>query len=1023
MTDDSGDFGVLTSRIVPAADERHTAAATMSLVSDPADPFDTGAIRRRVLDAWTASPARFREDANAEEDLVRGGYRDRLLVELAQNSADAAVRAGVPGRLRLTLTDDELRAANTGAPLDADGVQALATLRASAKRDEAASVGRFGVGFAAVLAVCDEPAVVSTTGGVRFSASGTRAEVSGLASLAGELGRRDGAVPVLRLPWPAVGEVPDGFATEVVLPLRAGSRAVVRAALEELEAELLLALPGLAGIDVVLDGAVRSLAVRYTDARAQLTDGDRTTTWRLERRDGLLPEELLAGRPVEERERRAWSLTWAVPLDDDGRPVPLPLPQRVHGPTPSDEPLTLPARLIAPFPLGPDRRHVLPGPVTDALVAEAAGAYADLLAGLADDAAVLALVPRVGLAGAELDAALCTAALERLREAAWLPVAGAERDRQPPGRAAALAEPTEERVAALTGVLPGLLPAAWAGRGDLPALAALGVRRVGTAEAVEAVRGVARPPAWWARLYAALDGAEREELAALPVPLADGRTAHGPSGVLLPDAGLPVARLGPLGLRVADPDAVAPPAARRLLERLGARPATAAVVLDDPEVRTAVEASVDAADDGWDTDRDPGAFADAVLALVAAAGPAPGELPWLAELALPDADGGWAPAGELVLPGSRFAAVLADDGLGTLDPAVAADPDVLRAVGVLDGFALVSAEDPGDLDVDGAQDWADAVLDRLPADAPAPSWPPLTAVRDLELVADWAGALPLLAELPAQAWADVVLDGVPVPGYLRWWLATHPVLGGRRPDRLRHPSAAELRGLYEPADAAPALLDLLRPPASVGDVLADVDGALDLLDRLGDPRRTVAPAVLRTVHARLAAALDGVDVDPPDRVRVAPDRVVPAAEAVVLDAPWSLPLVDSALVPAGGAPGPVADLLDLPLAGEVVQARVESRPARTVRWADVPGAALAAARLGVTELSGEVAVHEPLRAGGRVVPWWPGNGVDHVDGTPDALGRALAWRARAWPLRQALAEAFAHPDRAAALAAEDAVGP
>jgi hypothetical protein len=183
--------------------------------------------------------------------------------------------------------------------------------------------------------------------------------------------------------------------------------------------------------------------------------------------------------------------------------------------------------------------------------------------------------------------------------------------------------------------------------------------------------------------------------------------------------------------------------------------------------------------------------------------------------------------------------------------------------------------------------------------------------------------------------------------------------------------------------------------------------------------------VLRTVHARLAAALDGVDVDPPDRVRVAPDRVVPAGQAVVLDAPWLQPLVDSPLVPAGGAPGLVADLLELPLAGEVVRARVESRPARRVHWADVPGAALAAARLGVAELAGEVDVHEPLRAGGRAVPWWPGEGLgpDHVDGTPAALGRALAWRAGAWPLRQALAEAFADPERAAALAAEDAVGP
>ena len=57
------------------------------------DPFGTAELRRRVLDAWTASPARFREDANAEDDLRVGGYRDRLLVELAQNAADAAAAA------------------------------------------------------------------------------------------------------------------------------------------------------------------------------------------------------------------------------------------------------------------------------------------------------------------------------------------------------------------------------------------------------------------------------------------------------------------------------------------------------------------------------------------------------------------------------------------------------------------------------------------------------------------------------------------------------------------------------------------------------------------------------------------------------------------------------------------------------------------------------------------------------------------------------------------------------------------
>ena len=59
------------------------------------DPFGTAALRTAVLDSWAASPTRFREDANAEEDLRLGGYADAWLVELAQNAADAARAAGV----------------------------------------------------------------------------------------------------------------------------------------------------------------------------------------------------------------------------------------------------------------------------------------------------------------------------------------------------------------------------------------------------------------------------------------------------------------------------------------------------------------------------------------------------------------------------------------------------------------------------------------------------------------------------------------------------------------------------------------------------------------------------------------------------------------------------------------------------------------------------------------------------------------------------------------------------------------
>ena len=82
------------------------------------DPFRTAELRSAVLTAWERSPARFREDANTEEDHATGYYRDRVIVELAQNAADAAARAGVAGRLVLRLVEDahgaRLIAANTG---------------------------------------------------------------------------------------------------------------------------------------------------------------------------------------------------------------------------------------------------------------------------------------------------------------------------------------------------------------------------------------------------------------------------------------------------------------------------------------------------------------------------------------------------------------------------------------------------------------------------------------------------------------------------------------------------------------------------------------------------------------------------------------------------------------------------------------------------------------------------------------------------------------------------------------------
>ncbi|WP_418953254.1 sacsin N-terminal ATP-binding-like domain-containing protein, partial [Streptomyces viridochromogenes] len=331
-------------------------SVSVRTTTDGTDPFGTARLRRGVLDAWGASPARFREDANAEEDLALGGYRDRLVVELAQNAADAAHRAGVTGRLRLTLhpADHEgpavLAAANTGAPLDATGAESLSTLRASAKREQGpGAVGRFGVGFAAVLAVSDEPAVLGRHGGVRWSLAEARELAAETAryspGLGDELRRRDGHVPLLRLPLPAEGTAPDGYDTVVVLPLRdTAAQDLAERLLGSVDDALLLTLPGLAEIVVETADGVRTLRRSEDEGYVRIDDtATGTHRWRTVTHGGPTDAELLKDRPVEERLRPHWSVTWAVPVDGEGAPrYPRTTPV-VHAPTPTDEPLGIPA--------------------------------------------------------------------------------------------------------------------------------------------------------------------------------------------------------------------------------------------------------------------------------------------------------------------------------------------------------------------------------------------------------------------------------------------------------------------------------------------------------------------------------------------------------------------------------------------------------------------------------------------------------------------------------------------------------
>ncbi|MFF2846986.1 sacsin N-terminal ATP-binding-like domain-containing protein [Streptomyces sp. NPDC058001] len=1053
-----------------------------------ADPFGTARLRRGVLDAWGASPARFREDANAEEDLALGGYRDRLVVELAQNAADAAARAGAPGRLRLTLHEDVLVAANTGAPLDAAGVESLATLRASAKRDDApqGAVGRFGVGFAAVLAVSDEPAVVGRSGGVRWSLAEARAlaaehaqRAAGGPGLTEELRRRDGHVPLLRLPFPAEGTAPDPYDTVVILPLRdAAARDLVERLLDAVDDALLLALPGLEEVVVEAGGAVRTLRRRLAEPYTVVEDTrDGISRWRTVARHGSLASELLVGRPVEERLRPFWSVTWAVPVDGDGAPQRPRTAPVVHAPTPSDEALGVPALLIASFPLDPTRRHAAPGALTDFLVDRAADAYAELLAAWRPvGPGVIDLVPGP-LGKGELDGALRQAVLARLPRTPFLPPALPGRpdgevpqdwerldalDGDPVSATASEgtalrprdAEVVEgagaDTVRVLAEVLTGLLPAGLERRVELRTL---GVARVPLTEAVDRLAGLEREPEWWWRLYDSLAGVDPDRLSGLPVPLADGSTRIGPRQILLPAPGVSgaddltgPASLARLGLKVAHPDAVHP-----LLEKLGALPATPRSVLTTPQVRAAVAASLD--DDTWALDEDgTGALgadelAEVVLALVRDAGLEPGDEPWLGALALADESGELAPAGELVLPGSAFASVLREGEIEAVDGELADrwGEQPLAACGVLADFALVRATDvvldPDELEpregdfaqpddpglLDAVDVWCEDVLDRLPDTPVPPVATEIVAVRDLDLVDDdrWPQALALLSRPPLRdALTEPVRILLPdgtteiVRPYTAWWLRGHPVLEGRRPAGLRSAGGDPLlAGLYESADAAgfddEQVLRALGVRTSVAALLDEPGGAAELLDRLADPDRDVTAAQLHALYSALAD-LDPEQVTLPEELRAVVDGRVTVVDA---------------------ADAVVADSPDLlPLATGVPLLPV--RPSRAADLAEL----FQVRRLGETvtaEVTGDgvehpvpgsvrtllgpatpvtYTEHEELLVGGVELDWHrTADGTVHA-ATLEGVAAGLAWAAGQWPRRFEVAALLEDPSRTDELA-------
>jgi hypothetical protein len=144
----------------------------------------------------------------------------------------------------------------------------------------------------------------------------------------------------------------------------------------------------------------------------------------------------------------------------------------------------------------------------------------------------------------------------------------------------------------------------------------------------------------------------------------------------------------------------------------------------------------------------------------------------------------------------------------------------------------------------------------------------------------------------------------------------------------------------------------------------DTAAADDLLLRLTDPARHPDVALVARAHAALSDAVAAGDVRAddlalPERVRAIDGSVVDVDLAVVLDDTWLGAVLPPGEVVVGGDPVALAELLDLPLASEVVAATVDGA-GEPVRWAALGEIVLTCDVLGVPVPDGELRRHETL---------------------------------------------------------------
>ena len=269
-----------------------------------------------MLKAYKEQPHLVDRDGRAEGFLARGGYAGRQLFELVQNSADS-LEGSAGGRIYIHLTPQYLYCADEGSPIDKEGVTALMFQYMSTKQGMD-QIGRFGLGFNAVLEVTNSPEFFSRLGSFRFSRSRAEDKIKNLVPNAQ-------SYPVLSLPYP-IDPMPEfdcdpllydlsSWATNIVrLPLKPDKYEGLLKQIQDFPSELLLFIKHVNQLMLYTDGYSSTSSLNEKDGLYHLNkDGD-ISTWKLfENTYELSNDALEDGKPVYEG--KFCRITWAVPID------------------------------------------------------------------------------------------------------------------------------------------------------------------------------------------------------------------------------------------------------------------------------------------------------------------------------------------------------------------------------------------------------------------------------------------------------------------------------------------------------------------------------------------------------------------------------------------------------------------------------------------------------------------------------------------------------------------------------------